>query len=169
MKKENVSSESAIDEEKIAESLEKIDTDITPEEFKDLPSKEKEDIKDQLIEATATFHSGPLPPPEQLIQYNEADPNAAKIIIDMAQKQSKHRQKIEEKHLNSLARDSLLGVLFAGIIGVIAICGGIFLVYTGNDWQGILFSGGTIGSLVGIYLKNTRMNNQDNESQIEDD
>ena len=43
-----------------------------------------------------TIHSGPLPDPETLIKYNQVYPDLAKEIVEMAKKQSEHRQYLEK-------------------------------------------------------------------------
>ncbi|HEV7488560.1 MAG TPA: DUF2335 domain-containing protein [Thermoanaerobaculia bacterium] len=53
-------------------------------------------------EVVAEFSShfrGPLPPPHVLGQYNQAFPNAAERIVEMAEGQSKHRQDLEKSRM----------------------------------------------------------------------
>jgi len=50
---------------------------------------------------TAETFSGPLPHPQILEKYNEVVPDAAERIIAMAENQSKHRQELETKAIES--------------------------------------------------------------------
>jgi len=58
-------------------------------------SPQKQDLKRPIVKATAEVHSGPLPPPSLLSQYDKVVPGAAEGIIAMAENQSKHRQELE--------------------------------------------------------------------------
>lgn len=62
--------------------------------------------------------SGPIPPPSIIEGYERVLPGSADRIITMAEKQSEHRQKMEEKMISAESRDSLLGVIFAFLLGV---------------------------------------------------
>lgn len=112
-----------------------------------------------LVVQEATTFSGPIPPPEILKGYEEAFPGAANRIIKMAEEQSKHRQYIEKKEVDTESRDSLLGIISALTIGVfIILCGTIIVVKVPNTSGAVA---GTILNLVGIatiigtFLKGT--------------
>ena len=47
------------------------------------------------------IHSGPLPDQETLIKYNQVYPDLAKEIVEMAKKQSEHRQYLEREQVIS--------------------------------------------------------------------
>ena len=90
-----------------------------------------------------SLHVGPIPNAEQLAKYESIFPGAADRIIAMAEKQSNHRHDIEKTIIKSNARDSLIGVLSAFILGVLTIVGGIFLAYNGLELSGAII--GTAG------------------------
>lgn len=46
-------------------------------------------------QSMAMFHSGPLPPPQQLAQYNETVPNGGERIFKVFEEQSAHRRYLE--------------------------------------------------------------------------
>lgn len=75
--------------------------------------KQAEQVKQVVVEAIRSEFSGPMPPPSILSGYEKILPGAADRILSMAEKQSAHRQKMEEKMIKTESRDSLLGVLFA--------------------------------------------------------
>jgi len=78
----------------------------------------------QTVTQELEVHSGPIPSPHTLEHYDNIEPGAANRIITMAENQAAHRQFIEKKAISSNVRDSLLGVIFAFIIGMtITICG----------------------------------------------
>lgn len=83
---------------------------------------------------TATMWQGPLPPPEQLIRYNEAAPNAAEIILQMARDQAVHRQKLEAIVIPEQQLQSRRGQLFAFVIGMTGIVGSVILGMCNQSW-----------------------------------
>jgi len=109
--------------------------------------------------------SGPLPPPSALEKYNEIIPNGAERIMAMAEEQSKHRRALETKALNTDSRNSLLGVVFAFILGLTAIVAGVIVVFTGHSWPGtILGSAGLVG-LVSAFIYGTRERRKERENK----
>ena len=54
---------------------------------------------------TELHYSGPLPPPEMLVQYNGAFPGCAERIVAMAERQSQHRQDLEKTDLHGAIRN----------------------------------------------------------------
>ena len=88
-----------------------------------LPSRptktENETHSTRGVQVHGEIHSGPLPAPQILLQYNQIIPGAADRIIVMAEQQASHRQKLEQIVVKSGARDSLLGLIFGLIIGLV--------------------------------------------------
>jgi len=73
--------------------------------------------------------SGPLPPPEMLGKYEEICSGAADRIIKMAETQSSHRQKLENKVISSDIKNEKTGMNYSFILtGGFMIIGGILLI-----------------------------------------
>lgn len=105
--------------------------------------------------------SGPIPPPNIIKGYEEILPGAADRIISMAEKQSEHRQQMEQTMVSSESRDSLLGVLFAFGLGIGCIIAAIVIVIMVPENVGAI-SGATmgvagIGSIIATFIKSTRV------------
>lgn len=87
-------------------------------------------------------------------------PGAADRIITMAETQAKHRQTLETIEVKAEARDSLLGVFFAFILGIGSIAACIVVVLTVQENAGAIAGsllGVTgVGSIVTAFLKTTR-------------
>ncbi|MDR1704260.1 MAG: DUF2335 domain-containing protein [Clostridiales bacterium] len=64
-----------------------------------------------------------MPSAEQLEKYEMICPGAAGKLITMAENQSLHRQELEKIVISSGARDSLLGIICAGTLGLVSIVG----------------------------------------------
>lgn len=126
------------------------------------------DVK-RIAEETAVtviqHHSGPLPPPEVLIQYNDADPNAANRVITMAEEQQAHRFKMETLALKTQGRQGYIGQVFGFIIGLAVIGTGAFLMHSGKEGYGIssVFMG--LAALLTAYYRGTSIQKKELEKK----
>ena len=93
---------------------------------------------------SSPFHSGILPPADQMEKYDKIQPGLAGEIIAMAKQQMIHRQNIEMKMIESNAKAKILGVLFGGLIGLSGVIGGIVFFILGGRLFGL---GGVIFAL----------------------
>ncbi len=127
---------------------------VNPQIFQGLNARKKEEILRSisytLIQERS--HSGPLPDAETLIQYNSVIPNGADRIMKMAEKQQDHRMSMESKVIESQNKQSGLGQLFGLIIGLVGIGCGTFLAYSGETTVGGIIAGGTVVSLVSVFV-----------------
>ncbi|MGH9691365.1 MAG: DUF2335 domain-containing protein [Candidatus Acidiferrales bacterium] len=104
------------------------------------------------ITAHAAHFSGPIPPPDILIKYNEAVPGAADRIITMAENQSKHRQGLEKTVIDANCRAQRNGSILGFIICMTAILGGMFLVYSGKSAEGLASIIAPLVGLAGVFV-----------------
>lgn len=92
----------------------------------------------------------------------------------MAEKQAAHRQALEVKMVYSEARDGLLGVIFAFLLGIGCIAAAIVMVYlvpqNGGAIAGALLGVTGIGSITSSFITSTRRNNSNkkNEDRLKD-
>jgi uncharacterized membrane protein len=86
-----------------------------------IPEKEKREQVKTLCFEYRKFFSGPLPAPECLAEYNNILPGLADRIVVMAETQSSHRIKMEEKVVDRQLSESARGQLFGLIIGLFAL------------------------------------------------
>jgi uncharacterized membrane protein len=117
--------------------------------------------------AQAESFSGPLPHPDILSRYDSVHPGAAKIILDAFQNQGQHRQQLESIVVRQGSRDSLLGLIFAFIIGMTVICGGIYCINNGHEISGAIVSGSGLTGLVGTFIYGSRERRQERESRAQ--
>lgn len=99
---------------------------------------------------------GPIPPAFMLKEYEEVLSGSAERILSMAERQSMHRQEIEKTVIKSKSISEILGVVFAGLIALAAIAGGLFLIYSGLSIEGFISILATLGSLVGVFIYGTK-------------
>src|SRR3990170_3173121 len=81
--------------------------------------------------------TGPLPPPAMLERYNQVFPGCAERIVLMAESQATHRQHLESTHLQGALEAQKRGQIFALIIGMAAVIGGVVLVAFDKDAAGL--------------------------------
>jgi uncharacterized membrane protein len=102
--------------------------------------------------AAVSQHSGPLPPPEVLLGYEQTLKGCAERIVVMAESEQRHRHKLE---LDDSASRSMLarrGQWMAFCIGALGIVGGLVLASLDKDLAGGAAFVGSLGTLVGVYL-----------------
>ena len=104
------------------------------------------------------IHSGPLPDSETLIKYNQVYPNLTKEIVEMAKKQSEHRQYLEKEQVISETKLRLRGQLIGGCAIVILIILGFVLIL--ND-KNIAGASAVIIALIGIIYSISYGKNKD--------
>jgi uncharacterized membrane protein len=101
------------------------------------------------IQASRTQFVGPIPPPEILLKYNEALPNAAERIVAMAESQLRHRQVLERQVVDSNCKAQQRGPIYGLIVCLAAIGGGLYLIHSGQSAAGLV---SIIGALVGLTV-----------------
>ncbi len=103
---------------------------------------------------------GPIPPPNIIAGYEDVIPGSADRILSMAERQSSHRQQMELREIKAESRDSLLGVIFAFMLGAGCILACVVMVISVPSAAGAICGsviGVTgIGSIVTGFLRNTR-------------
>lgn len=106
-------------------------------------------------------YSGPIPPPDLLRQFDEVYPGAAKQILGDFVEESAHRRSMERKIVGTESFKEVFGAIFAGLIGMTGVGGGVWLTHEGRSTGGLSAIFATLASLVGVYLYQTRKATQD--------
>ena len=109
-------------------------------------------LAQEVVSIIKQEYSGPLPPPHVLEKYKDIIPNGAERIMVMAEEQSKHRRALETKALNTDSRNSLLGVIFAFILGLTTIVTGGIVVLKGQPWPGTIIGSAGLVGLVSAFI-----------------
>jgi uncharacterized membrane protein len=94
--------------------------------------------------------SGPLPPPQMLVQYNQAFPGCAERIVAMAERQATHRQDLEKTAITSNRKRELTGLGL--LIALSAIACGTYLAIYDKSVAGLGTIIGTVASLVAVFI-----------------
>jgi uncharacterized membrane protein len=128
-----------------------------------LPSPGSEIAKE--VEIFMAQYSGPLPPPNILKDYNEVVSNGAERIMVMAEEQSKHRRALETKALHTDSRNSLLGVIFAFLLGITTVVTGAIVAIKGQTFSGAFISSVGLGGLVSTFIYGTKQRREEREGK----
>lgn len=111
--------------------------------------------------------SGPIPPPSIIKGYEDILPGTAERIVSMAENQAKHRQDMEKIMVSAEARDSLLGVVFAFILGVGCLVASAIIVICVPEKTGAVSSAMVgitgIASIIVGFIKGTRVGSSKND------
>jgi uncharacterized membrane protein len=127
------------------------------------------ELTEETLAIIAQRFSGPLPPPEALERYGRIIPNGAERIMVMAEEQSKHRRELEKKVMNTDSRNSFCGMVFAFILGMTAIIGGVAVIFKGYTSSGFFVSFSGLGTLVGAFIFGTRERRKEREAKTKSD
>lgn len=87
-----------------------------------------------------------------LQRYNEIVPNGADRIVSMAESQLRHRQDLERAVVHGNVRAEHRGQVFAFILGLVAIVGGVALIALNKDAQGLVAIITAFAALAGVFV-----------------
>jgi uncharacterized membrane protein len=110
--------------------------------------------------AEGSVHIGPLPSPTVLQQYHDISPEIVDEIIKAFSKQGENRRSNERWVYKGGVIRSILGVIFAFVLGMTALVGGIYLVLQDYEVAGTVFGGFGIVGLVNAFIQGTRERNK---------
>jgi uncharacterized membrane protein len=107
-----------------------------------------------------------LPPPQILEKYNQIVPNAAERIIAMAETQSKHRQDLESRVIDSDIRNSRLGLHYGLLIGLATVIGGAYCIVSGFEIGGTILGGTGLTGLVSVFVYGSTQRRKERENRM---
>ena len=140
-----------------------IDVKNLNEVLKSLPEDKKKIITNAFFAMERSTFSGPIPPPELFKEYEEVLPGATERILKMAEKQQDHRTKIEEKIAENNFSLSIRGQIFGCFLAFVCLLVSAFLGYNGHDWLGGIIGGGSIISILIVFVLNKEPSSPKNE------
>jgi uncharacterized membrane protein len=136
-------------------------------EKRKLEKSERKEFQAQMRQLEVSqFHVGPLPPPEQLLKYNEAIPNGAERILAMAEKQALHRQSLEAKVIDGDIKRSYWGLAAGFVVTVSALSASTWLIYSGHDVAGASLFGASLVTIVIAFISGASLRKKERESKF---
>ena len=151
----NPSQNAPADQDKQLQNL----LDLIPGELKQiveaLPSNKRVNAAKRLIsvtQTTQTTYSGPIPPAEELANYEKVVEGSASMLINQVVGQTSHRQEVEKLIIQKSFSQEKRGQIFAFLIGLIAMGIGTYLTMNGHDVVGGTVFGTTVVALTTVFI-----------------
>jgi len=105
------------------------------------------------------FHSGPLPTPGMLAEFDRVVPGLARKIVDRSELELGHRHKIEQQALAAKIEDQKTERIYQGrgqwmgfILAILFSGSGVYLVVHGYPKVGGTMATVTVVALVGVFI-----------------
>lgn len=118
-------------------------------------------------ETKMSAFKGPIPPPEVLQGYENVQQGFGDRILRMAERQQDHRIKCEDKVVQESTTQSKRGQWFGFIIAILFLSGALALGFTGHEVLGGIIGGGTLISVVSVFLTNKPPKQSREKTEIE--
>jgi len=128
----------------------------------EIPEEKRGEIL-EVVQASVTVFSGPIPPAELLAGYNKIIPDGADRIMKMAEDQSKYRMEIERIVIESQEKQGKKGQMFAFGLGAIGMISSTLIAIFGAPWVAAVIGGSTLGTLVVAFLRGKKEMEKDIE------
>lgn len=117
------------------------------------------------VKVEQKLFSGPIPSPAILEGYEHLVKGSAERIIRMAEEQSTHRRHIEKKVIESEVLNSRLGIIFAFIIAMTTILGGVWVMVNASAYGGAFVVAIGLGGVVSTFIVGTKSRRMEREEQ----
>jgi len=111
--------------------------------------------------------SGPLPPPEILVAYNQIVPDSAEKIIEQFIRQGQHRMELERLVITSDVKRANWGLVAGFILALLCIAGSFYLISLGFEIAGIAVVLASLASLIGAFIYGTHSRKKERVEKTE--
>ena len=110
-------------------------------------------------------HSGPLPSPDVLAEYDRVLPGLAERVVSMAENQSNHRIRIESTVVTSNTLESQRGQKFGFMVAIVGLGVCLTLALYGHDVVAGIVGGTTLLGLVTVFVVGKNAQRRDLEEK----
>ena len=136
-----------------------------PEDINDILMSLPKDKRAKMMEFVGYMEeyksfNGPLPAPEDFLQYEKVLPGAADRILSMAEKQLLHRTGLEKEIVAKNFRQSSIGQFIGGILALICLGVSFWLGMNGHDWLAGIIATTTVIGIITVFVLNQRANGE---------
>lgn len=100
----------------------------------------------------STSYSGPIPPASELRKYEDILPGSADRILQMAERQSSHRQEMESRMLDASIKSEKAGQRFGFCIFIAVIIIGGILLWNEKDILGMSTLVTAVAGIVSLFI-----------------
>jgi uncharacterized membrane protein len=100
------------------------------------------------ITSVSKYYSGPFPPAELISDLENARPGAGQFLLDLTERQTIHRQTLENLQVSGQEKRMGRGQIFGFVIGTLSILAGPLVIILTNSWPGMW--GGVFITAIGV-------------------
>ncbi|MBX3718663.1 MAG: DUF2335 domain-containing protein [Parachlamydiales bacterium] len=116
-----------------------------------IPNEPQKNSEQQSITSFASY-SGPIPPPNFLIEYERMVPGIAKKFLEEPQIESEHRRAIEKMIAQEQVKLANRGQIMACTIAAVCVIGSFTAIFSGHDIWGLGALLLSIGAFVSVFI-----------------
>jgi uncharacterized membrane protein len=102
--------------------------------------------------AQHTLYQGIIPQSSEFKEYEHTLPGAADRILSLAEKQNRHRQKLELKAINTGVFQSVAGTLIGFAVSISCIVASVILALNGRETTASIIGGTTVIGLATTFV-----------------
>ncbi|HEY2155121.1 MAG TPA: DUF2335 domain-containing protein [Isosphaeraceae bacterium] len=113
----------------------------------------------------AYLHTGPLPHPHILREYEDIVPGTARAVIEDFREQGRHRREQEAKVVDAGIAHQRLGTLCGTILSGMAIVGGCLVAVLNSPASGAIIAGTASVSLATAFIIGQRTQREEREAR----
>jgi uncharacterized membrane protein len=135
--------------------------------IENLPPEQRDAVV-RVIESRLS-HSGPLPPPEQLSEYDRVLPGLAERIVKLTEAEQRHRHEIVDLAVRRDARIRERGQALAMVALIVMVAFCCYLVATDNAQTAGVVAVGVIAAVVGIFVTGRKEDTKERLQEQGDD
>lgn len=107
----------------------------------------------RVVRASRTeLYAGAVPHPDHARSFEEIQPGSFDRFLSIAERQSKHRQVLEQRFMSFNGWSQVIGVVFAGLIVLAGIASGTFLLYNDKQTQGLTAMFAPLALVAGTFI-----------------
>ena len=104
------------------------------------------------VQQQSLMYVGPLPPSNEFSGYEQTLPGAANRILAMAEQESEHRRKNEDKIVHHSIKKSGLGQVFAFILALVSMGLIFYSILKGEPLGAIVPAIIALSSLIAVFV-----------------
>jgi len=142
---------------------------IVPANQKPL-AKDDESLANSSInkqEINISHWQGPLPPPETLEKYDQIVPGMSERLLDLFEKQAKHRMQLEKDVVHSNIVNTKKGQWFAFILSILIVITAACCAYIGQSNVAIALVGFDVAGLASAFCFNQYLQKKERKEKRE--
>jgi uncharacterized membrane protein len=108
------------------------------------------------VQQTVQGFTGPIPPPQVLAGYEAVLPGLANRIVTMAERQSQHRQSLEQQVVSANIRHAEIGLWLGAAVAALLAAAAVLVTLAGYPETGAVIGAVDIVGVVTVFVLRQR-------------